>query len=287
MSACARSAGSDASPASGGTLPTGPSAEATDASPADTGAPVGADGGADAGRERAPERPTILPRASIDGPHELLLAPGRPIFFAFAKADAGAPPSRLVAHLHGMCGPPSYACGTWLGAGTAIGALVCPTGNARCGDSPVGPPSWDAATWPELLRVMDTDLESAIAKVGARRPGALVREGAILTGYSRGAYAAVPIALRHPGRWPYLVLVEADAPVDATALRKAGVRAVAFVGGELGDQIKGQRGSVEKLEKAGFPARLFVMKKTGHLYSADMEEVMRDALAFVLAHEPG
>jgi hypothetical protein len=35
----------------------------------------------------------------------------------------------------------------------------------------------------------------------------------------------------------------------------------------------------------GFQAKLFVMKGTGRLYSEDMEDVMRRALAFVAATE--
>lgn len=228
--------------------------------------------------------PAILPREAVDGPHHLLLAPGRPIYYALARRDAG-PPSRLIGHLHGMCGPPSYACGKWLGAGTAAGVLVCPTGNARCGDSPVGPPSWEADTWPELVSLMDADLEASIAKVAAARPGAFTREGAVLTGYSRGAYASVPIVRKHPGRWPFLVLIEADVPASAPALRSAGVRAAAFVAGEQGQEIAGMRKSVEALAKDGFPAKLFVMPRTGHLYAEDMESIMRDALAYVLSYE--
>jgi hypothetical protein len=231
----------------------------------------------------------VLGQAEIDGPNTALaLAAGRPIWFAVAKPDAGARgsvrPARLVGHLHGVCGAPSYACGKWIGAGASAGLLVCPTGNAHCGASPLGPPSWEADTWPELLALMDTDLEAAIARVAQKRPGEVSREGAVLTGYSRGAYAAVPIARKHPGRWPYLVLIEADVPVTAKALRAAGVRAVAFVGGEQGTQIAGERATTEALGKEDFPARLFVMKHTGHLYAVDMEDVMRDALAFVLEH---
>lgn len=184
-----------------------------------------------------------------------------------------------------MCGPPSYACGKWLQAGSAVGAMVCPTGNARCGDSPVGPPSWEAPSWPELTGAMDHDLEAAIAKVAAKHPKAFRREGAILTGYSRGAYAAPVIASAHPGRWPLLVLIEANVPLRTESLRRAGVRAVALVAGEVGTEIAGERKTEAKLQADGFPAKLFVMRKAGHLYSDDMEDVMRDALAFVLAHE--
>lgn len=222
------------------------------------------------------------PMVAIDGPHELALEPGRPIFYAFPRD--GARPLRLVAHLHGMCGGPSYACGKWLASGVAAGAVVCPTGNARCGDSGVGPPSWEAPTWSELVATMDRDLETSIAKVEAKHRGSIRRDGAVLTGYSRGAYAAAVIARKHKDRWPYLVLIEANVSLGGEALRAAGVRAVALVAGEQGNEIAGMRANAEALDKDGFPARLFVMKKTGHLYSEDMESVMRDALAFVLGY---
>lgn len=230
--------------------------------------------------------------SSIDGPHqELNLDAGRPILYALPHVgDGGSKPLRLVGHLHGMCGAPSYACGKWIGAGSEAGLLVCPTGNARCGDPTIGPPSWEAPTWPELVAMMDQDLDSAIAKVEAKRRAAggspaVRREGSILTGYSRGAYAAPVIARRHPGRWPYLVLIEANVPLTAASLQASGVRAVALVGGEQGTEIAGMTKTQADLENVGFPAKLFVMRRTGHLYSDDMEYVMHDALAFVLSHE--
>jgi hypothetical protein len=219
----------------------------------------------------------------IDGPHEMLLAAGRPIYFARLRGDVPKP--RLVAHLHGQCGAPTYACGKWIGAGVSVGTMVCPTGNARCGDSPVGPPSWEASSWQELVTIMDQDLEQAIAKVDAKQRGSVPRAGAVLTGYSRGAYAAAAIARSHPNRWPFVVLIEANAPLAASWLRKAGVRAVALVAGERGDEIAGMKKTEAALTDDGFPARLFVMRKTGHLYSDDMEDVMHAALTFVLEHE--
>lgn len=133
---------------------------------------------------------------------------------------------------------------------------------------------------------MDGDLERSIAKVGTRHQGAIRREGAVLTGFSRGAYAAPVVARMHPGRWPYLVLIEANVPVSAAGLRKAGVRAVAFVAGELGTEIAGMRKADAELRAGGFPSRLFVMPRVGHLYPDDMETIMADALAFVLSNEP-
>jgi predicted esterase len=224
------------------------------------------------------------PASRIDGPHEgVMLDAGRPVYHALPTS--GARPFRLVGHLHGMCGPPSYACGKWIGAGTEVGVMVCPTGNARCGDSPYSPPSWEAPTWMELVAQMDQDLETAIAKVEKRRPGSIRREDAILTGYSRGAFAAPAIARRHPNRWRYLVLIEANVPLTLESLQKSGVRAVALVAGEYGTEIAGLRKTQGELEAAGFPAKLFVMRKTGHPYSEDMEQVMHAALGFVLEHE--
>ena len=156
--------------------------------------------------------------------------------------------------------------------------MVCPTGNAMCGAAP----SWEAPTWDELVTDMDKDLEASIAIVEKKHPGSISRDGSVLTGYSRGAYAAPVIARRHPGRFPYLVLIEANVPLAAESLAKSGVKAVALVAGETGSEIGGERKTEAQLQKDGVKAKLFVMPKTGHLYSEDMERVMTEALAFVL-----
>jgi len=191
----------------------------------------------------------------------------------------------VIAHLHGICHPPSYSCGRWLGAGASAGVLVCPTGNARCGDATVGPPSWEAPSWDELVVSMHRDLEGAIAKVAARHPGALTRAGGVLTGWSRGAFAAPVIARLHPGLWPYLVLVEADVPLSAASLRKSGVRAVALLAGEHGTELAGERKTEAALRSDGFPVKLLVMRGTAHAYSDDIDALMAEALAFVLSYD--
>jgi len=129
---------------------------------------------------------------------------------------------------------------------------------------------------------MDGDLERAIDDVGALYPSELDRRGAVLTGFSRGAYAAPFVAMRHPGRWSYLVLVEADVALDAWTLRRAGVKAVALLAGEWGSQIAGERATVAKLEKQGFPAKLWGMPKAGHYYSANIDALMGEAIDWVV-----
>jgi len=233
-----------------------------------------------------------LEKSAVDGPHEeLSLDAGRPVWYATAKpSPTRATPARLIGHIHGVCGPPAYACGKWIGAGTAAGFMVCPTGNAKCGDSPYSPPSWEAPTWMELVGIMDHDLETSIAKVAAKRKNApaaatFTREGAILTGYSRGAFAAPAIAKAHPNRWRHMVLIEANVPLSVASLKTAGVKSVALVAGEQGDQIQGMRKTEAALAAESYPVKLFVMPKTGHPYSTNMEDVMASALSFVLQHD--
>lgn len=213
-------------------------------------------------------------------PHEREIGPFEVPFDGMRKVYYVVPrrtgPGRLVANLHGVCNPPGYACGYWVQAASQVGFLVCPEGNSRCGAS--GPP-----TWTQPLAKVDADLEKAVAVVDANHPGEVSREGAILTGFSLGAYSAVQIARNHPGRWPYLVLNEADVPLDVAQLRAAGVKAVALLAGEKGSQVTGERRTAERLARQGFPARLWVMKGAGHHYSGDIDALMTEAIAFVLA----
>jgi hypothetical protein len=200
----------------------------------------------------------------------------RSVFFGTPHGTScDTAPHRLIANLHGVCNPPGYACGYWTGAAADRGFLVCPEGNSTCG--PGGPPTWD-----ESFDLMDKDLEHAIDDVDALYPAQMTRDGAVLTGFSRGAYAAPFIAQRHPGRWSYLVLVEADVSLDAAALRRAGIKAVALLAGEWGTQIGGERATVEKLRKQKYPARFWMMPKAGHYYSADIDALMGQAIDWVV-----
>lgn len=210
------------------------------------------------------------------GPYELPLEGRRKVYYVVSKSTKT--PARLVANLHGVCNPPGYACGHWTESASKVGFLVCPEGNSTCGAG--GPP-----TWTEPAAKMDADLEKAIEIVSAQHPGEVSRDGAVLTGFSLGAYAAAQIARAHPGLWPYLILTEANVPLDAKQLRDAGVKAVALVAGEIGTQVAGERQTAQKLAKQGFPARLWVMKGAAHHYSADVDAIMGEALAWVLSHE--
>ena len=220
--------------------------------------------------------PAPAPPPRPIGPFELPFDGARTVYFVIPPKPAGT--HRLLANLHGVCNPPGYACGYWVQSASQVGFLVCPTGNSTCGGGPSGSP-----TWTEPVAKIDVDLEKAIAVVDAKYPGEISREGSILTGFSLGGYSAVQIARNHPGRWPYLIVTEADVALDVAQLRAAGVRAVALIAGERGNQVAGERRTAEKLAKNGFPARLWVMKGAGHHYSADIDAIMAEAMAFVLS----
>jgi predicted esterase len=216
------------------------------------------------------------PRREKIGPFETIMMPNRTVWYALPRAEDG---HRLVAHLHGQCAPPVYSCGSWIDAGAEYGFMVCPTGNEHCNDSGMGPAMWD-----ESFALMDSDLERGIAVVQRKTDGGIDRDGAVLTGFSRGGWAAIDLVRRHPGRWPYLVLIEADVTINKAYLEASKVRAVAMVAGEHGTELAGERKSVDAMKDAGYPAELYVMPDTAHLYSTNIDEIMRQALAFVLAH---
>lgn len=211
------------------------------------------------------------------GPYELPMLPDRNVWYALPWQPGE---HRLIAHLHGQCAPPVYSCGQWIDAGADRGVLICPTGNEHCNDSPMGPAMWD-----ESFTLMDQDLEKGVSVVSRKLgDGGIDRRGSIMTGFSRGGWAAIEIVRMHPGRWPMLVLVEADVTINKAYLDSAKVRSVAMIAAEQGTELPGMKKSVEAMKAAGYPAELFVMPKTWHLYSADIDELMRQALSFVIDH---
>lgn len=214
------------------------------------------------------------PTTREPGPFSIEFLPKRSAYVVAAR-DATRP-ARLIAMLHGLCNPPEYACGLWEPSAPALGFLICPAGDGSCGKA-----QYDAPTWIEGDAEIDADLERAIARTVEVFPDAIERDDAVLCGFSRGAYVAVKIATAHPGRWPYLVLNEANVTLSVDQLRAAKVRAVALIAGEFGGQIVAERATVARLQKAGFPARFWPMPKAGHWYSDDIARIMTESIDFV------
>ncbi len=217
-------------------------------------------------------------------PLSVSFAPKRTAYVVLPAADDR--PARLIAGLHGVCNPPEYACGYWIESAFKRGLLVCPTGNARCGVAAHNAPTWQGAA-----TQMDRDLERAVAAVRARFPARLAspteRSGAVLMGFSKGAYGAIKIALAHRGRWPHLVLIEASVRVSAASLRQGGVRSVALVAGERSSQRRSMERTAGSLRSSGYPAKLWIMPRAGHHYSDNIDAIMAQALDFVIEYDDG
>jgi dienelactone hydrolase len=188
----------------------------------------------------------------------------------------------VLVNLHGMCNAPEYSCAPWLAAAGESHFVTCPRGGERCGaDGGFGP------YWARDAALVDEDLNRAIDAIDRESGGRLERAGAVLTGFSRGGYLALDLAKREPGRWPYLVIVEADVRVDAAMLEKAGVKAIAFVTGELSTQRRGMEKSAAALSTAGVRSKLWVMPGAGHAYSTDIAAIAKEALTFIEAGRAG
>jgi len=236
--------------------------------------------------DAAPEDSGVALEPARDaGPFEVKFTGERNVWFAVPERKG---PKRLIAMLHGVCNPPGYACGHWWPSAIPHGFLVCPEGNAKCAwsctdcraDRKDGPPSWE-----ESFLDIDRDLEKSIAKVSDLYPDEIEREGAVLVGFSRGAYVAVYSAQLHPGRWPYLVLNEADTEVTANQLKAAKVKAVVLMAGGIGLNVKPVKKTFDELEKAGFPAKMIVMPNAAHYYSNDIGDLMTEAIQFFISQE--
>jgi predicted esterase len=223
----------------------------------------------------APLPVVLAPRTSEEtGPFEIPFLGKRTVYY-FLPLDRSKP-HPLVVNLHGMCNPPGYACWWWHDAASKHGTMVCPRGNTECAPG--------VSSWNESIAKMDEDLERAIAAVDAAHPGEISREGAFLTGFSLGGDVSPTIAQSHPGRWQYLILIEATVSLNADTLRKAGVRGVALVAGELGQNVYGQRKVAETLTAKKFPVKTWIMPKAGHWYSQNIDEIMNDAMEWLLSH---
>jgi pimeloyl-ACP methyl ester carboxylesterase len=225
------------------------------------------DGGGDA---RAPKLPAVV--------RSIPFGTGRSAYVVLPRDPSR--PARLLAMLHGVCVPPSYVCGGWKETAADVGLLVCPTGNTTCGPEGTGGPTWE-----EPFAAMDMDLEQSIEATRRNVSPRVDRRGAVLGGFSRGAYVAVILAVRHPGRWPYLVLNEADVELTVPMLTNAGVKAVALIAGEWGAQVGGERKTVDALAREGYPARLWVMPKVGHAYSSNIDGIMGEVLEYLLGRD--
>ncbi|HEX3345350.1 MAG TPA: hypothetical protein VHS09_12290 [Polyangiaceae bacterium] len=237
---------------------------ATAAAPPATIAAAASVGEQPAPRSRAPEVPgwedaeAFAGKAFVDPPH---------------GAEAVGAPRPVTVMLHGMCGQPQSACAPFVDVSTSRGWLVCPRAEDACG----GGTRW------RLHGPDDGQLVEGSVRALVRSHEGEVDAGAprVLVGFSLGGIAAVQIAQATSGKYAGLVVVASQVHPDAAALKKAGVQRVVLAAGDLDMTSAPLQEDARLLSAQGVPTRFVSLGRYGHGYPPDMEEKMREPMAWV------
>jgi predicted esterase len=203
--------------------------------------------------------------------------------FVFPPRHAEAKPRPVTVVLHGLCGEPRGACWPFIDPSTSRGWLVCPRAEDPCG----GGTRWRLRPQDDGQRV-----ETSIAELAREQPGLVdVSSPRILVGFSLGGIAAVRIAQATQadpnGEGPYagLVVIASQIHPDAALLKKAGVKRVVLVAGDLDITSKPLQEDTRAMNLAGLPTRFVSLGNFGHGYPTDMRERMREPMAWVAGSE--
>ncbi len=176
----------------------------------------------------------------------------------------------VTVFLHGMCDVPQNECPWIAPAATEHGWLVCPRASLAC--------QGGGAAW--SFTHAGKNVESAVERLVAARPGQVDTEGRTLMGFSLGGSVAMNLAQAGDGRWAHLVVIAAKVTADKRRLDHAGVRSVVFAAGDYDMTHGSLLGATRRLDRAGFPALFVSLGKVGHTFPADMDEKMHAALGF-------
>src|SRR5512145_2183450 len=101
-------------------------------------------------------------------------------------------PRPIFVMLHGMCSEPEHECPYFAEAIGHHGWLICPRGNARCGETGS---TWQQPRWREAV-------ERSVQAIHEVFPGELDESpGRTLIGFSLGGIVAMAIAHQDQGRY--------------------------------------------------------------------------------------
>jgi alpha-beta hydrolase superfamily lysophospholipase len=222
---------------------------------------------------------TAVAERSLEVGERITEGEARAVFYA--PQNGAASPRPVTVLLHGLCGDPRRACEPFVSASTERGWLVCPRGEDSCGGG---------ARW--RLRPDDDErrVEESLQALARERTGQVdVGAPRILVGFSLGGIAAVRIAQSAPlsGVYSGLVVIASQVRPDAALLRKAGVKRVVLAAGDLDLTSAPLRDDARRLELEGLPTRFVSLGHFGHGYPADMEERMREPMAWVAGGQDG
>ena len=205
---------------------------------------------------------------------------------AVVSLPTGATTRRPIAiAAHGNYDRPEWQCRS---ARELLGTrafVLCPRGTPR-GDSP-GPK--DLRFTYRNNRGLEKEVDAGLAALRSRWPDYVADGPMLWTGFSLGAFMGAMIAVRHPKRFPRLLVTEGS--YDAWTAPQ--VRAFAAGGGQRVLFVCGQRAfaaesrpAVQRLLAAGVASQLLLEPGQGHAYGGKLTELARTKLEWLLAGDP-
>lgn len=227
------------------------------------------DAAATAGRP-VREEAAALPKERVD----MQLSSGSKLHLYPPLSEGPAP---VVFMLHGMCNDPLATCAYWNRAGREAGWLACPAGNSVCGAA--GAPNWTGEGEQKAAH-LDRAASALRGTYGAHvaQPG-----DDILIGFSRGAFVARDVAYARAARYRGLILIGAAMVPDARRLKAAGIRRVVMACGDHDGARPTMVRATALMNAAGLETRFVSTGRIWHQLPPNLEEILREQLAWVRA----
>jgi predicted esterase len=224
---------------------------------------------------QASEVPSVAPAPSASAPAPArslgtLSFPGGEAAY-YAPAEDG--PRPVTIFLHGMCATGRLECPVF-SAASRSGWLLCPDGSVGCQGG-----GW---MWASMAKEAEARLQAATDALRAKEAGRVGAGPMAIVGYSLGAPVALLQAIREPGRYDRLMIVNASVEPAAATMKKAGLKRVALVAGAKDATASKLRAAAQRLVAAGVDARYFVLEGTGHYFDGQSEARMAEPLGWLL-----
>ncbi len=186
----------------------------------------------------------------------LLETKSGPIPF-YAAADATTPKPAVVL-LHGMCGAPENACPFFADGGRDVGHLVCPRANRSC--------SGGGSIWGGTLEERKAVIDEAVNSLRNHEGAQLDDHGAVLAGFSQGAFLALEIASQGESAYQGLLLVGAHVKPNRKKLEAAGIKRVVLAAGAYDGARPAMEEEAKRLEGGAIAVRFVSLGAVPHTY---------------------
>ncbi|MBN2530024.1 MAG: hypothetical protein JXR76_26780 [Deltaproteobacteria bacterium] len=226
--------------------------------------------------KKVPEIERPQPRFPVRQTPESLTVPGfEPAAFVTPSEDTGqARPVIIV--LHGNFDRPEWQCEMWQEVGSWHGWILCPRGVR----TPFATLAEDRWTYKGGAPAISAEMIAALDALDARFPGAVLRRGLILVGFSLGAIRLPELIRLHPDTFETVFLIEGglkQLEAGLPMMKKNGVKRIGLAMSTAGNR---QNVSVvqNKIKRYGLRSVYVDMKGAGHNYRSDFGRTGNRAL---------